>query len=157
LFEWSQVIKNDYDQKNSLVQDCKDTTILQVVQAQSVMINNLAKSHFDLKAENRRLNNSVESLEITVKNQPKIIAESMAVAFIDLLVQRGLISTTTVVESPLVQRGLISTTTVVESPTSDETQAKTSPPNEDMVPSKDELNDIIQNFRRNLEELEEKK
>jgi hypothetical protein len=154
LFEWSQVIKNDYDQKNSLVQDCNDTTILQVVQAQSVMINNLAKSHFDLKAENRRLNNSVESLEITVKNQPKVIAESMAVAFMDLLVQRGLISTTTVVESPLVQRGLISTTTVVESPTSDETQAKTSPPNEDMVPSKDELNDIIKKIRRNLEELE---
>lgn len=41
LNEWSQVIKEDYDQKNSLIQHCTDTTILQVVQAQSVMINNL--------------------------------------------------------------------------------------------------------------------
>ena len=97
LNEWSQLIKEDYDQKNSVVQDCNDTTILQVVQAQSVMINNLAKSHFDLKAENRRLNNTVESLEITVKNQSKIIAYLIAAAFMNLLDQRGLTSTMTMV------------------------------------------------------------
>ena len=72
-----KLIKEDYDQKNSLVQDSTDTTILQVVQAQSVMINNLAKSHFDLKAENRRLNNTVESLEITVKNQPRLLLSQL--------------------------------------------------------------------------------
>ena len=54
------------------------------------------------------------------------------------------------------QRGPTSTTTMVESTTSNKIQAKASPPNEDTIPSTDELNDIIQNFHRNLEELEKK-
>jgi hypothetical protein len=117
LNEWSQLINEDYIHKNSLVQDCTNTTILQVVHAQSIMINKLAQSHLDFTAENRALKNMVESFEITVRNQPTKIAESMAVAFMDVLVQWGVISTTTALESSTkdATENAVESTTAVES------------------------------------------
>jgi hypothetical protein len=83
LNEWSQVIKEDYDQKNSLIQHCTDTTILQVVQAQSVMINNLISLCGEQKKNIIALKNTVESLQVSILEQPKIIATTMAKAFLE--------------------------------------------------------------------------
>ena len=115
-----------------------------------------------MTAENRALKNMVESLEITVRNQPTKIAESMAVAFMDVLVQRGVISTTTALESSAANataNAVESTTSdpatsTVECATNDDPHAETVPSGEDAVTSDDVLNGIIQLFRRNLEELE---
>lgn len=77
LNEWSQLIKNDYEQKNSLIQNCTDTTILQIVQSQSLMINQLIKICRDQQQSNIALKNAVEALQITVLEQPKVIAASI--------------------------------------------------------------------------------
>ncbi len=78
-------------------------------------------------------------MEITVKNQPMRIAESLAVAFMDVLVQRGIISTATAVKftanDPATTAVKSTTnnpaTTQVESATNDPAPTKVEPATND--------------------------
>jgi len=69
LDHWSNVIRNDYEAKNSLIPHAEEATMLEIVQQQSVLINKLALSNGNLERKMEIASGEIASLREAVESQ----------------------------------------------------------------------------------------
>jgi hypothetical protein len=69
LDHWSNVIRKDYRTKNNLIPSATDATLLEVVQQQSVIINQLVLSNGNMERQMEKQTGEIASLRETVQSQ----------------------------------------------------------------------------------------
>jgi hypothetical protein len=69
LDHWSNVIRKDYATKNNLLPNGTDATLLEVVQQQSVIINQLVLSNGNMERQMEKQTSKISALKETVQSQ----------------------------------------------------------------------------------------
>jgi hypothetical protein len=85
LNHWLNVIRNDYNQKNSLLPSAEDMTLLEIVQQQSVLINQLVLSNRNMEMQLEKQSGELAAVRETVENQSTSMVTALATSLIGAL------------------------------------------------------------------------
>jgi hypothetical protein len=85
LNHWSNVICNDYNQKNSLLPSAEDMTLLEIVQQQSVLINQLVLLNRNMEMQLEKQSGELAAVRETVENQSTSMVMALATSLIGAL------------------------------------------------------------------------
>jgi small-conductance mechanosensitive channel len=85
LNHWLNVIRNDYNQKNSLLPSAEDMTLLEILQQQSVLINQLVLSNQNMEMQLEKQSGELAAVQETVENQSTSMVTALATSLIGAL------------------------------------------------------------------------
>jgi hypothetical protein len=85
LNHWLNVICNDYNKKNSILPSAEDMTLLEIVQQQSVLINQLVLLNQNMEMQLEKQSGDLEAVWETVENQSTAMVTALATSLIGAL------------------------------------------------------------------------
>lgn len=163
LVKWSELIKADFNMKNSLVANATQATLLQTVQSQSCLLNGLSLQVGELSNKNESMTAVLTGLCTAVAEQPKFFVDAMATAIATAISQVlaataaapqvASLSTTTVAAPMATEEGpqVEATIKAIESNSNEDDDVASS------APATINLETIISQFRQTLIQADETK